>query len=276
MSAELVETSRLWARINAKIEPEWVEPLAGHLIKRSYSEPHWEKKAGAVLAYEKVTLYGMPIVAQRKVNYGRIDPELCRELFIRNALVEGDWETHHRFFAENRKLLGEVEELENRARRRDILVDDQTLFDFYDARLPDEVVSTRHFDSWWKKARHEQPDLLNFEKSMLINDAADGVTEADYPDYWQQGKLRFTELKQAMPDISQKMLSTTLRTLEEAMVGADVFLGVSAKGAVTPAMVSPPRRRIPITSVRYISPCALSVPTCSSAPRSAGARRATM
>ncbi|MEU6231481.1 ATP-dependent RNA helicase HrpA [Kitasatospora sp. NPDC047058] len=191
MSAELVETSRLWARINAKIEPEWVEPLAGHLTKRSYSEPHWEKKAGAVLAYEKVTLYGMPVVAQRKVNYGRIDPGLCRELFIRNALVEGDWETHHRFFAENRKLLSEVEELENRARRRDILVDDQTLFDFYDERLPDDVVSTRHFDSWWKKARHDQPDLLNFEKSMLINDAADGVTEADYPDHWQQGKLRF-------------------------------------------------------------------------------------
>nr|WP_030271256.1 ATP-dependent RNA helicase HrpA [Streptomyces sp. NRRL B-24484] len=191
MSAELVETSRLWARINAKIEPEWVEPLAAHLIKRSYSEPHWEKKAGAVLAYEKVTLYGMPVVAQRKVNYGRIDPELCRELFIRNALVEGDWETHHRFFAENRKLLGEVEELENRARRRDILVDDQTLFDFYDARLPEGIVSTRHFDSWWKKARHEQPDLLNFEKSMLINESADGVTEADYPDHWQQGALRF-------------------------------------------------------------------------------------
>ncbi|GAA0679419.1 ATP-dependent RNA helicase HrpA [Kitasatospora atroaurantiaca] len=191
MSAELVETSRLWARINAKIEPEWVEPLAGHLIKKTYSEPHWEKKAGAVLAYEKVTLYGMPVVAQRKINYGRIDPELCRELFIRNALVEGDWETHHKFFAENRKLLSEVEELENRARRRDILVDDQTLFDFYDGRLPEEIVSTRHFDSWWKKARHEQPDLLSFEKSMLINESADGVTEADYPDYWQQGKLRF-------------------------------------------------------------------------------------
>ncbi|MFI9270184.1 ATP-dependent RNA helicase HrpA [Kitasatospora sp. NPDC052896] len=191
MSAELVETSRLWARINAKIEPEWVEPLAGHLIKRTYSEPHWEKKAGAVLAYERVTLYGMPIVAQRKVNYGRIDVELCRELFIRNALVEGDWETHHDFFAANRRMLGEVEELENRARRRDILVDDQTLFDFYDARLPEDVVSARHFDAWWKKARHDQPDLLNFEKSMLINDAADGITEADYPDHWQQGKLRF-------------------------------------------------------------------------------------
>ncbi|OKI99983.1 ATP-dependent RNA helicase HrpA [Kitasatospora sp. CB01950] len=191
MSAELVETSRLWARINAKIEPEWVEPLAPHLIKRTYSEPHWEKKAGAVLAYEKVTLYGLPIVAQRKINYGRVEPELCRELFIRSALVEGDWETHHRFFADNRQLLDEVEELENRARRRDILVDDQTLFDFYDARLPEDVVSARHFDAWWKKTRRDQPDLLNFEKSMLINDSADGVTEADYPDVWQQGKLRF-------------------------------------------------------------------------------------
>ncbi|MFJ4094528.1 ATP-dependent RNA helicase HrpA [Kitasatospora sp. NPDC089913] len=199
MSAELVETSRLWARINAKIEPEWVEPLAAHLVKRNYSEPHWEKKSGAVLAFEKVTLYGVPIVSARKVNYGRIDPELCRELFIRNALVEGDWETHHRFFAENRKLLGEVEELENRARRRDIMVDDQTLFEFYDGRLPEDIVSTRHFDAWWKKARHEQPDLLNFEKSMLINDAADGVTEADYPDHWVQGKLRFVLTYQFEP-----------------------------------------------------------------------------
>nr|BEK66971.1 ATP-dependent RNA helicase HrpA [Kitasatospora purpeofusca] len=199
MSAELVETSRLWARINAKIEPEWVEPLAAHLVKRSYSEPHWEKKSGAVLAFEKVTLYGVPVVAARKVNYGRIDPELCRELFIRNALVEGDWETHHRFFAENRKLLGEVEELENRARRRDIMVDDQTLFEFYDGRLPEDIVSTRHFDAWWKKARHEQPDLLNFEKSMLINDAAGGVAEADYPDHWVQGKLRFVLTYQFEP-----------------------------------------------------------------------------
>ncbi|MFF7637364.1 ATP-dependent RNA helicase HrpA [Kitasatospora sp. NPDC008050] len=199
MSAELVETSRLWARINAKIEPEWVEPLAAHLIKRTYSEPHWEKKAGAVMAFERVTLYGMPIVAQRKVNYGRIDAELCRELFIRNALVEGDWETHHHFFAANRKLLSEVEELETRARRRNILVDDQTLFDFYDARLPETIVSTRHFDAWWKKTRHETPDLLNFEKSMLINDAADGITEADYPDHWQQGKLRFNLTYQFEP-----------------------------------------------------------------------------
>ncbi len=114
MAAELVETNRLWARVAAKIEPEWVEPLAAHLVKRSYSEPHWEKKQGAVMAMEKVTLYGVPLVAQRKVNYGRIDPELSRELFIRHALVEGDWQTHHKFFHANRRLIEDVEELEQK------------------------------------------------------------------------------------------------------------------------------------------------------------------
>jgi ATP-dependent RNA helicase HrpA len=189
MSAELVETSRLWARVNAKVEPEWIEPLAEHLVKRTYSEPHWEQKQAAVVAYERVTLYGVPLVAQRKVNYGRIDPETCRDLFIRHALVEGDWRTHHRFFHENRKLLDEVEELEHRARRRDILVDDETLYDFYDERVPEHVVSGAHFDSWWKKQRREDPDLLNFEKSMLINEQAEEISRSDYPDVWQQGQL---------------------------------------------------------------------------------------
>ncbi|MFA3877042.1 ATP-dependent RNA helicase HrpA [Streptomyces sp. MMCC 100] len=199
MSAELVETSRLWARVNAKIEPEWVEPLAGHLLKRTYSEPHWEKDQAAVMAYEKVTLYGVPIVAQRKVNYGRIDPEVSRELFIRNALVEGDWRTHHKFFADNRKLLTEVEELEHRARRRDILVDDETLYDFYDQRVPEHVVSGAHFDSWWKHKRHEQPDFLDFEREMLINEKAGAVTKDDYPDSWRQGPLKFRVTYQFEP-----------------------------------------------------------------------------
>ncbi|MFF3501997.1 ATP-dependent RNA helicase HrpA [Streptomyces sp. NPDC003247] len=199
MSAELVETSRLWARVNAKIEPEWVEPLAGHLLKRTYSEPHWEKDQAAVMAYEKVTLYGVPIVAQRKVNYGRIEPEVSRELFLRNALVEGDWRTHHKFFADNRKLLSEVEELENRARRRDIVVDDETLFDFYDQRVPEHVVSGAHFDSWWKRKRHEQPDFLDFEREMLIRESAEAVTKADYPDTWRQGQLTFRVTYQFEP-----------------------------------------------------------------------------
>ncbi|GAA1584238.1 ATP-dependent RNA helicase HrpA [Streptomyces globosus] len=199
MSAELVETSRLWARVNAKVEPEWVEPLAGHLLKRTYSEPHWEKDQAAVMAYERVTLYGVPIVAQRKVNYGRIDPEASRELFIRHALVEGDWRTHHKFYADNRKLLTEVEELENRARRRDIVVDDETLFDFYDQRIPEHVVSGAHFDSWWKHKRREEPELLDFEREMLLTEKAAGVTKADYPDSWRQGQLKFRVTYQFEP-----------------------------------------------------------------------------
>lgn len=190
MAAELVETSRLWGREVARIEPEWVEPLAAHLVRRNYSEPHWEKRRAAVLAQEKVTLYGVPIVVGRKVNYGRIDPALSRELFIRHALVYGDWETRHEFFHANRKLLEDVEELEHRVRRRDILVDDETLFDFYDERIPLEVVSGAHFDSWWKKARRADPDLLSFERSMLVGAGADRVDESDYPDVWQQGDIR--------------------------------------------------------------------------------------
>ncbi|MYS24575.1 ATP-dependent helicase HrpA [Streptomyces sp. DvalAA-14] len=223
MSAELVETSRLWARVNARIEPEWVEPLAQHLVKRTYSEPHWEKDQAAVMAYEKVTLYGVPLIAQRKVNYGRIDPEVSRELFIRNALVEGDWRTHHQFFQDNRKLLGEVEELEHRARRRDILVDDETLFDFYDARLPQEVVSGAHFDSWWKNKRRDEPELLNFEQSMLINENAEAVTKADYPDSWRQGALKFRVTYQFEPgaDADGVTVHIPLQVLNQ--VSADGF-----------------------------------------------------
>ncbi|MBE3000794.1 ATP-dependent RNA helicase HrpA [Nocardiopsis sp. HNM0947] len=191
MAAELVETSKLWGRMVAKIEPEWAEELAGHIVKRQYSEPHWERKRGAVMAFERVTLYGVPIVVQRKVSYGKIDPVLSRELFIRRALVEGDWETRHHFFHDNRKLLDEVEDLEHRARRRDIVVDDETLFDFYDRRVPDHVVSAAHFDSWWKKARRTEPELLDFTRDELINDGVDEVSEDDYPDTWRQGPFVF-------------------------------------------------------------------------------------
>ncbi|HEX7308772.1 ATP-dependent RNA helicase HrpA [Lentzea sp.] len=186
MAAELVETSRLWGRIAAKIEPEWAERLGEHVVKRQYSEPHWETKRGSVVALEKVTLYGVPIVAGRKVNYGRIDPGLSRELFIRHALVQGEWTTHHRFFHTNRALLEEVGELENRARRRDIVVDEETLFEFYDRRVAPEVVSARHFDTWWKKQKDK--NQLTFTKEMLVNDRADVTPEA-YPDQWRQGGL---------------------------------------------------------------------------------------
>lgn len=190
MVAELVETSRLWGRIAARIEAEWIEPIATHLVKYHYSEPHWSKAQGAVMANEKVTLYGLPIVASRLVNYGKIDPLLCRELFIRHALVEGDWQTRHAFFRENLKLRTEVEELEHKSRRRDILVDDETLFTFYDQRIPQDVISTRHFDKWWKIAQKNSPDLLSFEKSMLIKEDAKRVSALDYPNYWHQDNLK--------------------------------------------------------------------------------------
>ena len=171
MAAELVETSRLWARTVARIQPEWIEPLAGHLVKRTYSEPHWSRKRAGAVAIERVTLHGVPIVVGRNVDLGRIDPELARELFMRHALVEGDWDTRHAFFAANRALLDDVEELEPRARRRDLVVDEDTLFAFYDERVPAEVVSGRHFDRWWKRARR-QPDLLDFTAEILTTEAA--------------------------------------------------------------------------------------------------------
>jgi len=190
MSAELVETSRLWGRVNARIEPEWAEKLAPHLVKHSYSEPHWEKKQGAVMAYEKVTLYGLPIVPRRKVGYAKVDPVLSRELFIRHALVEGDWDTHHKFFAENAALLEKIEEIENRARRRDIAVDDETVYALYDARIPAEVVSARHFDAWWKKARRTDPGLLTFTRELLVNTGRDTVDPNAFPDAWLAGGVR--------------------------------------------------------------------------------------
>ena len=190
MAAELVETSKLWGRMVAEIEPEWIEPLAEHLTKKSYSEPHWSKSRGAVIADEKVSLYGVPIVAARPVNYGAIDPRVSREIFIQSALVEGDWNTKHKFFKQNQQLIREVEELEHKSRRRDILVDERILFEFYDQRIGTEVVSQKHFDTWWKKAEKQDPELLNFERSFLINDDAEQVSKLDFPNFWHQGNLK--------------------------------------------------------------------------------------
>jgi len=190
MFAELVETSKLFARVAARIKPEWVEHQAQHLIKRSYAEPHWQKKSGVVGAFETQTLYGIPIVSKRKVVYTQIDPILCRELFIRHALVEGEFETRHQFFKDNQALLNDIEELEHKSRRRDILVDDETLFLFYDEIVPQNVCSAKQFDSWWNKQKKQQPDLLNYQRDQVMAHDADKVTAKAYPDYWQQGDLR--------------------------------------------------------------------------------------
>jgi ATP-dependent helicase HrpA len=196
MAGELVETSRLWARQNAAIKPEWAEQLGEHLVKRTYSEPHWSKKRAAVMAYERVTLYGVPLVADRPVAFGKVDPALSRELFIRHALVYGEWGSaehgRHRFLDTNRRLLEEAEELEHRARRRDIVVDEHTLFDFYDARVGPDVVSGAHFDQWWKQERRAHPDLLTFDPAMLTRETAEQVTEAEYPERWDAGEEGLT------------------------------------------------------------------------------------
>jgi ATP-dependent helicase HrpA len=190
MVSELVETARLFGRTAARVQPDWIEPLAGHLVKRTYSEPRWERKRGAVVATERVTLYGLPIVTGRKVAYAPIDPELSRDLFLRRGLVERDWDTRHAFFAENGRMLEEIDALEHRERRRDVLVDDQTLYDFFDARVPADVVSGAHFDRWWKDARGQDPNLLTYTHELLVAPAAaDALAGAGRPSAWRQGEL---------------------------------------------------------------------------------------
>ncbi|MDO5645492.1 MAG: ATP-dependent RNA helicase HrpA [Dermabacter sp.] len=188
MVAELVETSRLFGRIAAAIDPAWIEDVGDHVLKRSYSEPHWSSKRAAAMAYEKVTLYGVPIVARRAVAYGRINPEVSRELFIQHALVEGQWSTRHHFARDNARLMNELEELENKARRRDLIVGDDALMAFYDERIPASVTSGRHFDAWWKKERHERPDLLTLTREILLADGAEPAAQG-FPDTWVQGDI---------------------------------------------------------------------------------------
>jgi len=187
MSAELVETSRLFARTNGAIDPAWAEAIAGDLVKRTYSEPHWEKRQGSVVAYERATLYGVPIIVKRRVQFSRVDPAYARELFIRHALVEGEWESQQAFDLANRQLRKELAELEERTRRRDILFDDEAVFDFYNRRIPTEIASTRDFEGWWKKARVEAPDLLTMTAETLAPDDAAELDEDAFPSTWLQG-----------------------------------------------------------------------------------------
>ena len=189
MAAELVETSRLWGRQVATIDPVWAERLGAHLVKRQFSEPHWSSKRASAMAYERVTLYGVPLVAQRLVAYAGHDPRWARELFIRHALVQGEWRNQHRFTEENRRLLEQAAELEHRARRRGIVVDEGTLFDFYDERVPESVVSGAHFDTWWRSARRVTPGLLTFDLEMLVREGNEPGAE-DYPDTWSTGSAR--------------------------------------------------------------------------------------
>jgi ATP-dependent helicase HrpA len=187
MAAELVETSRLWARTVATFDPDWVEQVAPHLTKKSFSEPHWSRKQGACIAYEKITVFGVPIVERRPFQLSRVNPRLARELFIRHALVEGDWTTRHAFFQRNRARLRDVEELEARLRRRDLMVSDEDLFAFYDARIPNEVTDERSFDAWWKKTKTSQGRLLDFDPDHLVQADSDDLDQDAYPRTWPLG-----------------------------------------------------------------------------------------
>ena len=186
LSAELVETSRLWARTNASIDPQWIEEIGKHLINVQYSEPHWSLSSGAAVAYAKGTLFGLTIYADRPVQYARVDAAAARELFIQSALVEGQWHTHHKFYLRNQRALAEVEELEARLRRRDLRVDDSVLFAFYDARIPAHVTDVRAFDKWWKQARLEDDNYLDFNPEKLINEEAADYDDSQFPRQWVQ------------------------------------------------------------------------------------------
>jgi ATP-dependent helicase HrpA len=192
MAAEVVETSRLFARTVAAIDPEWAEPLAGDLAKRSLSEPHWSKASGAASAYEKVTLFGVEIVPKRRVQLARFDRPFARELFVRHALVEGDWDSSHldkrltAFERRNLELRRRLEKIEERERRRDILVGDEAVFRFYDARLPQDVFDARSFEAWWKDAATRTPRLLDMTEADLVDEASRG-DERDFPARWRQG-----------------------------------------------------------------------------------------
>jgi ATP-dependent RNA helicase HrpA len=218
--ADLVETSRLYGRIAARIEPEVVERVAGNLVQRSYSEPHWDAKRGAVMAYERVALYGLPLVPRRRVGYADVDPVVSRELFIRHALVDGDWQTRHHFFRDNAVLRAELDELEERARRRDLLVSDDEIYALYDARIPAQVVSSRHFDGWWKKQRHKTPDLLTFNRDDLlrVHDA-----DADRPDNWIAEDLSLPLTYRFEPGAADDGVTVHIPVEVLARLGGDEF-----------------------------------------------------
>lgn len=218
--ADLVETSRLFGRIAARVEPQSVERIAGDLVQRTYSEPHWDAERGAVMAFERVTLYGLPLVPRRRVGYAQVDPELARELFIRHALVEGDWQSKHHFLRDNARLLQELSELEDKARRRDLLVGDDEIYALYAARIPEDAVSARHFDAWWRKQRHQTPELLTFTRDDLLRteDAA-----ADMPDTWRSGDVALPVSYRFEPGAADDGVSVHIPVEVLARLGGDEF-----------------------------------------------------
>ncbi|UVI37298.1 ATP-dependent RNA helicase HrpA [Brevibacterium spongiae] len=200
MAAELVETSRLWARTVAAIDPDWVVEAAGDLVTRQHSDPHWSTKAGTSMVYEKISLYGVTLVSDRRVGYGQFDREAARDMFIRKGLIEGDWHERFGFLDHNAAVIDEAEELASRTRNRRVLDQDDALFEFFDARIPEGVTSAADFRSWWKKQKRQDSHLLDLTTSVLLSDDSEELTAsvaADFPMEWElsdgtRAKLRYS------------------------------------------------------------------------------------
>ncbi|AKE41389.1 HrpA-like helicase [Corynebacterium kutscheri] len=191
MAAELVETTRLWARDVATIDPRWIENIAGDLLRHQYSEPVWSSKKATALVHQKSTLYGVTVINDRLVAYSRIDTAAARDMFIRNALIEGQWTTQHKFFARNVEKLADAANIEAKARRRDLIVDEERLFTFYDQRIPAHITNAHSFDRWWRKTESNSPALLDFDPEQLLSKEAEVVTNDQFPDIWHQDNLEF-------------------------------------------------------------------------------------
>jgi ATP-dependent helicase HrpA len=186
MAGELVDTSRLFARTIANIQPDWLEKVGGHLLKKSYGEPRWEKKSGQVSAYERATLYGLVVYSQRRIDYGKINPDEAREIFIRSALVEGDFETRAPFFAHNQKLIREIENLEHKSRRLDVLVDEELIAAFYDKEVPEGICNAVDFEIWYRQASKQSSRLLYLSRDDLMRHEAAGITTELFPKQMRQ------------------------------------------------------------------------------------------
>ena len=192
VAAELVETSRLYGRGIAAIEPQWLEQVGAHLLRKQLLDPHWEKKQGEVAAYERATLYGLVVYSQRRISYGKVDPQGARDIFIRQALVDGDWETRLPFLHANQKLIAKVEELEHKSRRQDVLVDDELIYAFYDQQIPQDVCTGRDLERWYKQSSAQNPDLLRLSRDELMRHEAAGITTAAFPKTIKMGGVDCT------------------------------------------------------------------------------------
>lgn len=223
MAGELQETTRVYARNVARVEPEWIEKAAAHLVTRTHAEPHWDRARGEVMAYETVALYGLVIAARRKVSFGRLDPARAREIFIEGALVAGEFDTKCPFFARNRALVREVEDLEHRARRQDVLVDDRAIYGFYAARIPADVRDARSFEAWYDVACRAEPDLLVLAKSDLMRHGAESVTEELFPRSLRIGEHAFAlayrfEPGHPMDGVTMNVPLALLNQVDEAAI----------------------------------------------------------